>query len=261
MKKIQLIYLVFCGTLLLASCKKDNYDMPDGIITGALVDAQTNGPLELSENGNNGNGNSVVRMWVDNPSKYPAPANYDLAINQDGTFTNSTVFAEKYKVFPVGQSGPWQWLANDTAKITVNSRQTTNVTFKVAPFFYISKPTVTDSTVTFTVTKSTVATVTNNLSNSNNLLILINNFNRVDANICSNGPGNYYQNRWQYTVTNAILGTPYTPSAGTTPGGQTYSFSFANMHLPKGTYYLRVAIFGSGSNGKFNYSPIVQIKL
>src|SRR5690348_8455800 len=158
MKKIQLIYLVFCGTLLLTGCKKDNYDMPDGIITGALVDAQTNGPLELSENGNNGNGNSVVRMWVDNPSKYPAPANYDLAINQDGTFTNSTVFAEKYKVFPVGQSGPWQWLANDTAKITVNSRQTTNVTFKVAPFFYISKPTVTDSTVTFTVTKSTVAT-------------------------------------------------------------------------------------------------------
>lgn len=256
MKKIKLIFLIFGAAVIFAGCGKDNYASPNGAISGTLIDAETGGALQLSETGNN----STVRMIVNDPAKYPAPSNFDLYVRQDGTFSNSRVFSENYKVFPVAQSGPWQYMAGDSVKVNIQDGQTSVVNFKVAPFYYISTPVVKDSTVTFTVTQSTVATVNNHLTNGNNLLILINNFNRVDESICSNGPGSYYQNKFQYTVTDAILGTPYTPAAGTGSGG-VYSFNFSNMHLPHGTYYLRVAIFGNASAGKFNYSPIVKITL
>ncbi len=257
MKTIKLIFLIACGLLVFAGCKKDNYATPGAGIHGALTDAQTGGTLQLSENGLN----STVRMIVDDPAKYPAPSNFDLVVGQNGSYSNSLIFAETYKVFPVAQSGPWQYLANDSVKVVIGNGQNPVVNFKVAPYYYISTPAVVDSTVTFTVTQSTVATVSNHLTNGNNLLIMINNYNLVNETICSNGPGNVYQNKFQFTVTDAILGTPYTPTAGTTTGGTPYSFSFANMHLAHGTYYLRVAIFGNGSAGKFNYSPIVKITL
>lgn len=257
MKPIQSIILLGSILLVFAGCGKDNYAMPQGGISGALVDAQSGGPLQLSETG----ANSTVRMLVNNPAKYPAPSNFDIVVKQDGTFSNSTVFAENYKVFPVAQSGPWQYLARDSVNVSVTDNQTANVIFRVAPFYYISTPTVVDSTVTFTVTQSTMTTVTNRLTNNNNLLILINTYDRVNESICSNTAGKYYQNQFQFTVTDAILGTPYTPAAGTSTTGKPYSFSFANMHMPRGTYYLRVAIFGNGSAAKFNYSPIVKITL
>ncbi|MBE7169579.1 MAG: DUF3823 domain-containing protein [Williamsia sp.] len=257
MKTIQSIILLGSMLLIFAGCEKDNYDMPKGGIAGALVDAQNGGTLQLSETG----ANSTVRMLVNDPAKYPAPANYDLVVKQDGTFSNSSVFSESYKVFPVAQSGPWQYVAKDSVNVTVADNQTANVTFKVAPFYYISTPAVADSTVTFTITQSTMATVSNHLTNTNNLLILINNFERVDESICSNTAGKYYQNQFQFTITDAVLNTPYTPRGGTAASGNPYSFSFANMHMPHGTYYLRVAVFGNGSAGKFNYSPIVKITL
>jgi hypothetical protein len=265
MKTIKTIVIISCALFLFAGCKKDNYASPNAGMHGALIDAETGGPLQLSENGLN----STVRMLVNDPAKYPAPTPFDLAVNQDGTYNNTLIFAEKYKVFPLLQSGPWQYVANDSVNVAIGPGQNPEVNFKVAPYYYISTPTVVDSTVTFTVTKSTVATVTNSLQNAagtttNNLLILINNYNLVNESICSNTAGQYYQNQFRFTVTDAILGNPYTPSAGVNPATKlplAYSFNFSLMNLPHGTYYLRVAVEGVGSGGKFNYSPIVKISL
>ncbi|MDB5112227.1 MAG: hypothetical protein JWR67_3341 [Mucilaginibacter sp.] len=248
MKTIQSILLLGFALLLFAGCAKDNYAAPDAGINGTLIDAQTGGSLELSETGLNSN----VRMIVNDPAKYPAPSPLpDLVVKSDGTYANSRIFSESYKVFPLARSGPWQYLG-DSTKVTIGQGQNPTVNFKVAPYFYISTPTVStaDSSVTFTITKSTVATITNNLSATNNLLILINNYNIVDEAICTNTQGKYYQNQWQTTVTNASLNTPFKAN-----------YSFSAMHLPHGTYYLRVAVIGSGSSGKYNYSPVVKITL
>lgn len=249
MKTIQSILLLSYALLLFAGCAKDNYAAPDAGINGTLTDAQTGGSLQLSETGLN----SSVRMIVNDPAKYPSPSPLpDLVVKSDGTYSNSRIFAENYKVFPLAQSGPWQYMGDSTRVSIGNGQNNPTVNFKVAPYFYISTPTVSvaDSSVTFTITKSTVATITNNLSATNNLLILINNYNIVDESICSNQKGKYYQNQWQTTVTNANLNTPFKTN-----------YSFSAMHMAHGTYYLRVAVFGSGSSGKYNYSPVVQITL
>jgi hypothetical protein len=257
MKTIKTIFLTACVALFFAGCGKDNYQGPNAGIHGALTDLEIGGPLQLSETGLNSN----VRTLVDDPVNYPSPAPFDLYVQQNGVYNNSQIFAETYRVFPLLNSGPWQYVANDSVKVVIGAGQNPEVDFKVAPFFYISTPTVTDSTVTFTITKSTVTTVTNNLSTSNNLLILINNYNLVNETICSNTAGQYYQNQFRFTVTNTVLGSPYTPMATGSTTANPFSFNFSLMHLPHGTYYLRVAVVGSGSNGKYNYSPIVQITL
>lgn len=255
MKLKTYILTACCIAMLFAGCKKDNYDSPNGAIHGALIDGDTGGKLELSMTGSNSN----VRMIVDDKAKYPSPGNFDLAVRGDGTFANHLVFAEHYKVVPLLQSGPWQYLAGDSARVTIAAGQDPEVNFKVYPFFRITAPTVTDSTLTFTVTKATATPSTNNLSTSNNLIVLINNYNIVNESVSSNKTGSYYQNQFQFTVTNAILGTPYTPTAGTdATTGKPYSFKFGLTHLPKGTYYFRIGVLGSGSNGKYNYSPVVQ---
>ncbi|WP_345952903.1 DUF3823 domain-containing protein [Mucilaginibacter sp. PAMB04168] len=258
MKNLKYLFILSCMMFVFASCKKDNYDAPDASIHGALTDGDTGGPLELSQAGSNSN----VRMIVNNPAKYPTPGNFDLAVKGDGTFSNSTVFPESYKVVPLAQSGPWQYLGGDSTRVTLASGQDVRVDFKVYPFFRITAPSVADSTVTFTVTKATATPASNGLTTANNLLLLINNSVIVNESVSSNRVGSYYQNQFQFTVTNAILGNPYTPAAGTDAStGKTFSFNFSKTHLPKGEYYLRVAVLGSGSNGKYNYSPVVKFTI
>jgi len=253
MKTIKSLILLSTALVVFAGCGKDNYATPNSSIHGALTDAETGGTLELSEAGSN----SAVRMLVNDPAKYPAPSPQDLAVKQDGTYSNSLIFAENYYVFPFNTSGPWQYISNDSLKVSIGSGQSVTVNFKVAPFFYITKPTVSNTTgtiyqVSFTVTKSTVTTVSNDLDagNNNNLLVLVSNDPIVNESVASNVNGSHYQNQWQYTVGPEIYGTTYNAT-----------FDFALMNKPHGTYYVRVAVVGNNSNGHFNYSPTVKVTL
>jgi|GEM_PF-3212076 hypothetical protein len=255
MKLIKYIFIVPCLLLMMAGCKKDNYDAPNAAIHGSLIDGDTGGKLELSATGANSN----VRMIVNDRAKYPTSGTFDLVVKSDGSYTNSLIFAESYKVVPLFQSGPWQYTAGDSTKVTIGPGENPEVNFKVYPFFRITAPTITDSTLTFTVTKANATPATNSLTTGNNLIILINNYDIVNESISSNRTGSYYQNQFQFTVTNAILGAPYTPTVGTdATTGKPYSYKFSLTHLPKGSYYFRVGVLGSGSNGKYNYSPIVK---
>lgn len=253
MKTIKSLILLSAALVVFAGCGKDNYATPNGSIHGALTDTETGGTLELSEAGSN----SSVRMLVNDPAKYPAPSPQDLAVKQDGTFSSSLIFAENYYVFPFNTSGPWQYISNDSLKVTIAAHQDVTVNFKVAPFFYITKPTITNTSgttyqVSFTVTKSTVTTVSNDLDagNNNNLLVLVSSDPTVNESVASNVNGSHYQNQWQYTVGQEIYGVPYNAT-----------FDFALMHEPHGTYYVRVAVVGNNSNGHFNYSPTVKVTL
>src|ERR1700754_309182 len=129
MKTIPYIYIAVCLLLLLTGCKKVNYEAPNASIHGALTDGDTNGPLELSQAGSNSN----VRMIVNDPIKYPAAGTFDLGLRADGSFSNSQIFAESYKVVPLFQSGPWQYLGGDSTRVTIVPGQDAEVNFKVYP--------------------------------------------------------------------------------------------------------------------------------
>lgn len=285
MRTIKLIFIIPCVLFVFSACQKDNYSGPDAGIFGALTDGQIGGPLQLSAAG----ANSAIRMIVNDPAKYPSPGQSDLSTFADGTYKNTRIFAENYKMLPLLQSGPWQYISvanpvlhpnGDTVAVNIAAGKQTEVNFKVNPFFYISTPVVADSVVTFTITKSTTTTVSNNLTTDNNVLILINNYPIVYEGISSNVYGKYYQNQFQYTyrTDQAVgaakyyaYGTSITPSFGVaghstaqvatnpkTGGAWNASFPWTLTHLPKGTYYLRIAVVGGGSGGKYNYSPVVQ---
>ena len=261
MRTIKLIFVIPCILLAMAGCKVDNYAQPDATLQGALTDGEKGGALQLSEAG----GGGTIRLIVNDPAKYPTPSNIDLpSIKADGTYLNTKLFAENYKALLVAQTGPWKYLAADTARITLSSGQVTTQNWKVSPYYYISTPTITEDAggnliFTFTVTKSTTAGVPAvDLTDNNNLQIYVNNYPIVDGGTANKGVGSYYQNQFAFTVKDAIVGAPYTPLWLVNNVAQTYSIPWANTHLNPGSYYFRVAILGHNSNGKQNWSPTVQ---
>jgi hypothetical protein len=268
MRTIKLIYIIPCLLFVFSACQKDNYAGPNAGIYGALTDAQIGGTLQLAQAGSEGN----IRMVVNDPAKYPAPQNEDITLFADGSYKNTRIFAETYKMFPLYQSGPWDYPATktnqltqgDTLNVNIPAGQQTQVNFKVFPFYYITAPTVSDSTVTFTVTASTGSKAGNTLSGSNNCIILVNNYPIVNTSVSSNTAGKHYQNQFQFSVTNSILGAPFTPlyvipATSTTPAiTTTYSVPWRLTNLPKGSYYFRIGIQGNKANSQWNYSPVVQ---
>jgi hypothetical protein len=117
----------------------------------------------------------------------------------------------------------------------------TELNFQVVPYFRIALS-VTDSTFTYTVTKSAA-----NTGSLTQMIFMISNQPVVNENVSSNQVGNYYTNLWKLNAGDAILGAQ-----------QTYTINFADTHLPKGDYYFRVGAVGSTSSSYFNYSPTVK---
>jgi hypothetical protein len=235
MKKTTIIFIIPCLILLLTGCiKKDNYAAPDSAIQGHLVDGEKGGSLELKQPGG-----GTIRLVEWNPAKYPSPTPIDLSVKADGSYSSSQLFADTYKTFPM--NGPFQYLPADSVTVTLPHNGVTQLDFKVVPFYYITS-TVTDSTFSYTVTKS--ATNTGNL---NGIIFMINNFSIVNEDISSNQNGSYYTNLWKIDASDAMLGTP-----------QTFTFNFADTKLPKGDYYFRVGAVGSSSSSYYNYSPVIK---
>jgi hypothetical protein len=272
MRTIKSIFIIPCMLLLFSACKKDNYAGPNCGIYGALTDAQVGGTLQLAMTGSNSN----IILQLNDPKNYPtgaSPATQSLTLFGDGHYVDTKIFAENYYVYPQYQSGPWEAIGGDqtlpslTVPLTSNSPGTVDavlkagvqnqVNFKVAPYFYItgpsgvigSSPTVTDSTFTFEILKSTATypgTISYtapggapagtyfgvyDLTSTNNVLICINNYPIVNNSVDSNGAGQYYQNQFPFT-----LQVNQTPAAtvGVPLSGQTATSGPSIPNLPAG---------------------------
>jgi hypothetical protein len=235
MRTLKLISIIPCVTLLMTGCiKKDNYAAPDSGIQGHLTDGETGAALELKQPGG-----GTVRLVEWNPAKYPSPTPIDLSVKVDGSYSSSRLFADTYKAFPM--NGPFQYLPADSVTVTLPPNGLAQLGFKVVPFYRITAS-VTDSTFTYTVTKSAA-----NTGNLKGIIFMINNFPIVNENISSNQSGSYYTNLWKTGASDAILGIQ-----------QTFTFNFADTRLPKGDYYFRVGAVGSTSSSYYNYSPVIK---
>lgn len=267
--------MIPCILFIFSGCGKDKYEEPNATISGALTDAETNGALQLKMDGS-----TSVRMIVNNPAKYPAPGNYDLTTKADGSYFTSRAFAEKYKMFPLAANGPYTYLKpgatagttvpNDTVNVTLTAKGSVVQNFKVNPYFYV-EATAVDSTITFKVTRSMFNTTYNlsTMNTDNNVLILINNYPIVNESVSSNGAvTNYSMNQFKYTyrlnittptITANVVESKYPFAYGTT---YTQVIPFWRTHLPKGKdYYYRVAVLGEKSNGFWNYSPVMKVRI
>ncbi|MDB5030146.1 DUF3823 domain-containing protein [Mucilaginibacter sp.] len=286
MRTIKLIYIIPCLLLALSACQKDNYPAPDATISGTFLDAETGGQMELKQNGTDA---GSIRFIVNDPAKYPAPSALDYVLKQDGTFYNSLVFSENYRVLPLPGSGPWVYTGNgvvptaaspggkpDTLNVTVAPKTTTVIpTYKVYPYFHLTL-TMVDTLATITITRSLQATLANNnLTNANNLCLYVNNYPLVNGNVSQKTGTAYYVNRWNFSINNTVpttqvwgpaqstqyyaFGTPITlPINNILKADGTvniYGVKWAGTHWAKGTYYFRASIVGAGStNSKENYS-------
>ncbi|SEN22691.1 Protein of unknown function [bacterium A37T11] len=118
-------FLFFMG--FLGSCKKDidNYDAPNGGITGTVYDSETNEPIPLPVQGNSG---TLVSLFERNTN---ASVSIDFRAKQDGSFTNSTVFNGDYRVLV---DGPFVGVCE--GYVTIKGQTTFDL--KAIPFSRIS---------------------------------------------------------------------------------------------------------------------------
>lgn len=109
--------------LLLAACAKDNYKMPNAVLTGRVV--YQGQPVGVRSNG------VQLELWQHG---YQVFSKIPVYVAQDGTFSAS-LFDGNYKLVQLKGNGPWVDKA-DSVDITVKG--STRVDMPVTPYFTIS---------------------------------------------------------------------------------------------------------------------------
>ncbi|MBX3256754.1 MAG: DUF3823 domain-containing protein [Chitinophagaceae bacterium] len=143
------IYLLFCITLLMASCKKDNYDGPTAGLSGRFIDAQT-GEL-VQQDIIRGTQIELLEHGYD-----PVEPQY-LIVKTDGTYENSLLFSNTYTVQP--KRGNFVEVAPQ--EVSINGK--TTLDFTVTPYIRIKNGSITRSGDKVTATFSLEQTVINNV--------------------------------------------------------------------------------------------------
>ncbi len=220
------------------SCSKiDNYKAPDGAIYGKLTDLITNEGIQ-TEQPNGFNIKMYEKGWLMN-----SPITFSGKI--DGTFENSLVFQNEYKVLPVeGAFFP----ITDTVVVKVGKR--TEVNFSVMPFVAITNVTVTPGankvTVVYNITRNQVG---GKITTRKSIL------SRVPT--CSNATNDLTASTSTSSIADAtLLATQFTDVInGTT------AFPLVSGK----TYWVRVGVLATGSGfnslNRYNYSKVFQITM
>lgn len=135
MNKLIISSLVMAG-LLIAGCKKDNYDKPASTLTGRVV--YNKEPLGLRSNG------VQLELWQ---RGYELFTKIPVYVDPDGRFSTS-LFDGNYKLVLRQGNGPWKDNA-DSLDVTVNG--TTNIDVTVQPYFILKNATFTKNSTNISV--------------------------------------------------------------------------------------------------------------
>lgn len=187
------------------SCSKiDNYDMPNATLTGEVIDVVTGAPIQTNVY------DCMIKLDELSWSQNPQPLKFTT--KPDGTFTNTKVFAGKYKITPV--DGPF--IPIDGKEI--NIKGDTKVTFEVEPFLNVK---ITDLkqegsavTVSFKISsKSNLYKVTDSRIFINNNVFVGDGSNMIqfdqDMDFWGTSNEEIYSNTYQFNVENLISGRTY----------------------------------------------------
>lgn len=92
MKKINLSIAIIIILLIANACKLDNYEAPNATFYGSIIDKETNELVEQDII----NGTKIIII----ESGFEIPQEQSLVVKNDGTYRNTMIFANKYKVQP-----------------------------------------------------------------------------------------------------------------------------------------------------------------
>lgn len=149
MKKIFYCSIVFM--FLFASCKPDNYDLPEETLRGRIIDSLTGDPV-LTDQGSEG---TRIRIRELSWNETPTPDNFDFFCMKEGIYQNTKIFRGTYNIkvdgafIPILRMHDKDTLFNGTK--TVNIEGVTEVDFMVRPFLkveWVEMPTVKDGQIT-----------------------------------------------------------------------------------------------------------------
>ncbi|MDR3093485.1 MAG: DUF3823 domain-containing protein [Bacteroidales bacterium] len=129
--------LFFSIVLLISACQIDNYDAPDAILTGRVIDNVTGKQL-LTEQPNGFQIRNKELSWSgmdiqeDNPEQY---AQYFWG-KADGSFRNAKMFAGTYQITP--SNGPFHLADAAMQTVELSPGKETDLTFHVTPYISFS---------------------------------------------------------------------------------------------------------------------------
>jgi len=246
MKNIAFAAVIATILLVGNSCKKnDNFDGPTETVQGHIIDGSTKQNLQSEVSGDNGAGTRIRLLetsWSDNPTPLY------LATKQDGTYSNTKVFAATYKMVAEGAFVPMDLAGSDQSQ-TVNVKGgTTTVDFTVEPFLraaWVGEPaTNADGSVSVQVA------VTRGTANAGFQQSIIN----LGLFI---SPSEYVGNNNYDTRYSTVLS--YSGTAGNAILGQTITLS--SKPLPKRDWFLRIGSRITFGTNRYNYSTIKMVTI
>lgn len=250
MKK--LFYSIALSVLVAAgsSCKKvDNYTAPNVTLKGVVKDASTGENIQTEQ----GSGTRIKLMEI---SWSSTPTPYYVSSYQDGTFTNTKLFAGKDVISAEGPFVPLVQV-DDAGKTIVDKSQTvdlkdvTTVNFSVEPFLriqWIGEPVINaDGTITAKF-KFTRGTSDPNFQLNITDAALFVNSNKYVGN-------NNYDNRYTPKAN-------YDGTAGNDLVGQTITLTTTGGALPgKRSYFLRVGARVAYGLNYYNYTDVKTVNV
>lgn len=210
------------------SCSQiDNYPGPNAGIKGTIIDCTTNNGIQTEQP--NGFQISLIEVGY-NPV---IPINFWG--KADGSFENTQLFADKYKVVPI--NGPF--LTPDT--VLVNIKGLTTVNFTVIPFMNIqaSPPKVISNNVVINYTLSKP---------------IQSNYDIIECMTMAARVSDVSSSVNDYNVSHNLTGMTYQQIA-------TMQFSDTLKNLPSGIFYVRIGGETNNPQNKFNYSKVFSVEI
>ncbi len=215
---------------MLTSCFNtdiDNYDAPNAGIQGQVIDNVTGEGIQTEQP----NGFRVRLM--ENGYKNVIPI--DFWGKADGSFKNTQLFSNDYRVIPI--EGPF--VMPDSARITINGL--TEVNFTVTPFatVHTSAPKVVGNSVVFTYTLTKPTTVDQSIIRT---IAIAAKVPSVSSAVND------------FNFSRDLGGMSYETIAAT-------SFSDTLKNLPSGKLYVRVGARTDNAQGKYNYGKVFEVTI
>jgi hypothetical protein len=230
MKQIQnLVSILFMAIAVsLGSCKVDNYDAPDGILTGSVNDIITGKPIVTEQP-------DGFRIKYDEISWSATPVSQYFWGKADGTFSNTKLFAGKYTITPVEGA----FITPESQTVDISSGKATNVNFSATPYISFSGVTIikslTNVIVTFTMTRNVATAATQDYRV----------FVTDKTPFVGNGVFDSAVSTGAISFSNADLGVSKVVTLDKLVTGK--------------TYYIRIGARCNNPSGRYNFTGIVSI--
>jgi hypothetical protein len=230
MKKTVFICVVLAGALNFQSCGLDNYDAPDTTLQGALIDSETNEPIQTQyQNG------AKIRLYEFYNGKW-SPQPNDFFTRQDGTFTNKAIFAGKYRI---AVEGPFE----EVEEIETELSGIKDLQIKVTPFLRVKGSASADG-ASITITAKIEQTAS--LRKIQTLGFYCGVTPYVDKNT-------FESDRLKKEIDLSGLEDLEIVS-------RTFTETFEGLESGK-TYYVRAGAFAQNASNHFNYCEIIEVKI